>query len=138
MNKTNNKDQSKTELADELKHAYHTISPFIEKHTAVVCPECKKVCCIDKHSRYDSDDMKFMESLCIDISHNTPDREETGPCRFLFSTGCALERWKRPYRCTLFFCTPLLKSLENDDAKLYTAFDDYFQYLVSVREKFLK
>jgi hypothetical protein len=79
MNKTNHKEQSKAELADELKQAYDTVSPFIDKHTAVVCPECKKVCCIDKHSRYDSDDIMFMESLCIDICHNTSGRERPIP-----------------------------------------------------------
>jgi hypothetical protein len=53
-------------------------------------------------------------------------------------TGCSLERWKRPFRCTHFFCDPLLKSLENDNAKLYRSFVEYFQYLLSVRQKLIE
>jgi hypothetical protein len=136
MNKIK-RDNSKIELADEMKHAYDSVSPFIEKHTAVVCPECEKVCCIDKHGRYDKDDIIFVKILGIKIPDNISVRKETDPCRFLKKTGCSLERWKRPYRCTFFFCDPLLKSIENDNAKLYRAFLEYFQYLISARQKFL-
>ncbi len=121
------------ELAHELKDTLITISPFIEKHTAIVCLDCKKVCCADKHGRFGNDDIAFLTALEVDIPHQPIDREETAACRYMTETGCSLQRWMRPYRCTLFFCTPLLKSLEQDDPKLYRAFDDYFQHLISLR-----
>jgi hypothetical protein len=134
----NKKDHSKKELADDLKQAYDIVSPFIEKHTAIVCPLCEKVCCIDKHGRYDEDDLIFIRAIGTGIPDEAQDRKKTDPCRFLNKKGCSLERWKRPYRCTFFFCNPLLKSLENDNAKLYRTFREYFQYLISIRQKLLE
>ncbi len=126
------------ELADELKDAFDAVSPFIEKHTSIVCPECNQVCCIDKHGRCDMNDLVFLSALDAKIPDNLPDREESEPCRFLTDTGCSLERWRRPFRCTFFFCNPLLKSLENDNAKLYRAFVQYFQHMVLIRQKLLE
>jgi hypothetical protein len=127
----------RSELACDLKEAFNTVSPFIEKHTAIVCPECEKVCCADKHGRYDSNDLLFLESLDADIPQYTDERKEDDACRFINETGCSLDRWMRPYRCTFFFCDALLKSLESDNAKLYRAFIDYFQHLVSLRRELL-
>jgi len=137
QNLRNSSVSDRSELARDLKEAFNTVSPFIEKHTAIVCPECEKVCCADKHGRYDSNDLLFLESLEADIPQYTDERKEDDACRFINETGCSLERWMRPYRCTFFFCDALLKSLENDNAKLYRAFLDYFQYLVSLRRELL-
>jgi hypothetical protein len=131
-------DTDKKEIALELREALNTLSPFIEKHTAVVCPECRNLCCADRHGRYDEKDVFFLTQLGADIPAYTDDRGGTGACRFMTETGCSLERWMRPYRCTFFFCTPLLKSLENDSAKLYRAFLDYFQNMVMLRQKLLE
>lgn len=125
------------EMAHELKDAFSAVSPFIEKHTSIVCPECEKVCCIDKHGRYDKNDLVFLRALGIEIPHDPSDLEETELCRFLKEKGCSRQRWERPFRCTHFFCDPLLKSLENDNAKLYRAFIGYLQYLVDVRRRLL-
>jgi hypothetical protein len=141
MNKAtqdNIQSQKKSELADDVKQAFKAVSPFIEKHTAIVCPECRKVCCIDKHGRYDTHDLEFLQALGVKKHHDLPDREESAPCRFLNEKGCSRERWERPFRCTQFFCDVLLKSLENDNAKLYRAFVDYLQHLISVRQRLLE
>lgn len=127
-----------SELADELRQAFKAVSPFIEKHTAIVCPECKKVCCIDKHGRYDKNDLAFIRALGVKKQYDLPDRDESDPCRFLNEKGCSRERWERPFRCTQFFCDALLKSLENDNAKFYRAFVDYLQHLISVRQRLLE
>lgn len=132
------KDKRKIELARELRDAFNAVSPFIEKHTALVCPECNKVCCKDKHGRYDSDDLVFLKALGVDIPHNQHEQNESDPCRYITGQGCSLERWMRPYRCTFFFCDALMKSLENDNAKLYRAFVEYFKHLVSLRQELLE
>lgn len=129
---------SRKELANELREAFNAVSPFIEKHTSIVCPECEKICCKDKHGRHDRDDLKFITALGAEIHLDTAERDESGPCRFMNEKGCALKRWERPFRCTHFFCDPLLKSLENDNAKLYRSFVEYLQYLISVRQRFLE
>lgn len=128
----------KRALAEELKEAFDTVSPFIEKHTAIVCPDCENVCCIDKHGRYDKNDLMFIEALNTDTTNSLPEREETEPCRFLAESGCTRERWMRPFRCTHFFCDPLLKSLESDNAKLYRTFMYFLQHLMAARNKFLE
>jgi hypothetical protein len=125
----------RAELARELKEAFDTVSPFIEKHTAVVCPDCKEVCCADKHGRHDDDDRLFLEALGTDIPECPDEKKGDSACRFMGETGCSLERWMRPYRCTLFFCDALSKSLECDNAKLYRAFLDYFDHLVFLRRE---
>ncbi len=126
------------ELAHELKDAFDAVSPFIEKHTAVVCPECRQVCCRDKHGRPDENDLVFLRALGEEMPDGRTERGESEPCRFLTETGCSLQRWRRPFRCTFFFCAPLLKSLENDNAKLYRAFVQYFQHLVQARRRLLE
>lgn len=130
--------EEKRELAEELKEAFNTLSPFIEKHTAIVCPDCENVCCIDKHGRYDENDLIFMKALNISAANTSAERKATETCRFLAESGCCRERWMRPFRCTHFFCNPLLKSLENDNAKLYRTFTYYLQHLVALRSKFLE
>ncbi len=123
------------DLAHELKETLNTISPFIETHTALVCPECKKVCCADKHGRYSSGDIIYLNALETDIPPQPVDREETASCRYITDTGCSLQRWMRPYRCTLFFCTALMNSIERGDPNIYRAFNGYFQHLISLREQ---
>ena len=127
----------KKEIAYEIKETFDLVSPFIEKHTLLVCPDCEKVCCADKHGRYDGDDLCFLNSLGIEVSQDGPERNEECSCRFITEKGCSLERWMRPFRCTFFFCDGLLKSIEDDNAKLYRAFLGYFQHLVSLRQRLL-
>lgn len=139
MNKEKNiLSEGKMSPARDLENAFGLVSPFIEKHTALVCPECENVCCMDRHGRYDENDLFFLRALGVDIPSDRPDLAEIDPCRSMTATGCALERWMRPYRCTFFFCDALLKSLENDNAKLYRAFLQYFQHLVDMRQKLLE
>ena len=126
------------ELANELKNAFDAVSPFIEKHTSIVCPTCETVCCINKHGNYDNNDRVFIEALGMEVPRYSPDRKDTDPCRFLKEHGCSLERWVRPYRCTFFFCDLLLKSLEGDNAKLFRAFTEFLKHLVSVRQQLLE
>ncbi|MBI4682066.1 MAG: hypothetical protein HY757_03070, partial [Nitrospirae bacterium] len=83
------------------------------------------------------DDLIFLRALGVEVKNNQPDREETGPCRYMNEKGCLLERWERPFRCTQFFCDALLKSLENDNAKLYRAFVEYLKHLIEVRQRLL-
>lgn len=129
---------SAAELAGDLREAFDVVSPFIEKHTAIVCPGCENLCCKDRHGRYDENDLFFLTALGVAVTADQSGPEESGPCRHMGAMGCSLERWMRPFRCTHFFCDALLKSLENDNAKLYRTFVDYLQHLISIRERLLK
>jgi hypothetical protein len=123
------------EIAREMREAFETISPFIDKHTSEVCHACREVCCADRHGIYDRDDRLFLNALGIKIPPDESEDDGEGPCRHITENGCKLERWMRPYRCTFFFCNVLLKSIENDNAKLYRAFISYFNHLVSLRQR---
>ena len=92
----------------EVRDIIETISLCMEPLTAVVCQECISVCCINKHSSYDRSDLIFMTALGRDIPEDNTGIDDSAPCRFLGRNGCILERSTRPYRCTWFFCTPLL------------------------------
>ena len=131
------KDIDNRQLALDLKDAFSMISPSIEKHTSIVCPDCEDLCCKDKHARYDKNDLVFMKAMDIHIPSDTSGLEESDPCRNMTEKGCSLDRWMRPYRCTQFFCTPLLNSMEDDNSKLYRAFMMFFEHMVSSRKLLL-
>jgi len=88
-----------------------TISPLIEAYTSKACPECTSVCCINRHSRFDLSDVIFMSALGKDIPVEDPGIADVAPCRFLGMRGCGRKRSERPYRCTWFFCAPLLEQV---------------------------
>lgn len=128
----------KEKRALELKKEFQAISPFIQRHTSLVCPECEKVCCVNKHGSYDRDDVMFIEALGIRTSVHDTDGEDTEPCRHLAAHGCSLERWRRPFRCTWYFCEPLLESMKSDRGKVYREFISSLQRLVSARRRFIR
>jgi len=120
--------------AFEVKDIIETMSLFIEPLTLVVCPDCISVCCINKHSRYDRSDIIFMTALGNDIPEDKTGTEDTAPCRFLGRNGCILERSSRPYRCTWFFCTPLLDyAIEKSGPSGYRNMMELFQRITEKR-----
>src|SRR5512135_3687068 len=80
------------ELAKEVADAVETLSPFIEQHTSAVCPDCMRVCCVNRHSYHELGDIVYLYSLGErppDYSKDIPDPE---PCQFLGERGCRLRR----------------------------------------------
>ena len=135
--KNNTRAEDMKSLAEDVKAAFIEVSPFIEKHTAIVCPDCENVCCKDKHARHDSDDLLFLNALSAELPSDVPGLEESDPCRNMTDMGCSLERWMRPGRCTTFFCDELLESLQGGDPKLYRAFMIYLKYLADARSELI-
>ncbi|MBI5634192.1 MAG: hypothetical protein HZA15_12030 [Nitrospirae bacterium] len=95
--------------AEEAREMIEAVSPIIECLTSRVCPDCTSVCCINRHSDFDYSDNIFMSALNKEIPEEDPGVAATDPCRFLGRRGCLRERPERPYRCTWFFCSPLLE-----------------------------
>ncbi len=120
-----------------LRNLFESLSSFIQEHTSVVCSSCEKVCCINKHGRHDPEDILFISAIGIELLPYEPDRRDEDPCRFLGSDGCSLERWMRPFRCTWYFCEPLLKSIGEDGGKAHREFVGSLQKLVSIRQKLI-
>jgi hypothetical protein len=121
--------------ARELRCLFDSLTPFIQGHTERVCPVCERVCCIDRHGRYDREDKIFISVLGIQIPAFIHDRKDTDPCRYLTSGGCSIERWQRPFRCTWYFCDALLESMKDDRGKPYRSFVHSLQKLVLIRQQ---
>lgn len=120
--------------AHEAKQLIDKVNPLMETLTASVCPDCMSVCCINRHSRYDRSDVIYMTCLGHDVPEYPPYLAETAPCRFLNSTGCRLERSLRPYRCTWYFCTPLLEhAIATTGPAGYRNFMGLFQQITEKR-----
>ncbi|MBI4685995.1 MAG: hypothetical protein HY755_12490 [Nitrospirae bacterium] len=79
-----------------------------------------------------------MHALSLEDGNGISDRADTDPCRFLLQHGCSLPRYKRPFRCTWFFCERLLASMDKDKPKEYRAFIAAFENLQRLRQKLLK
>ncbi len=99
--------------AQRLKQLLIDSSPLIEEYTSAVCPTCTDVCCKQKHGLYREGDCHYLESLGERIPDRDPARPLEGPCEAMTSHGCIHPRWLRPFRCTWWFCNPLLNALNS-------------------------
>ncbi|HAR45795.1 MAG: hypothetical protein A2X56_10020 [Nitrospirae bacterium GWC2_57_13] len=103
--------------AEKLKRLLIEHSHLIEEYTAVACPDCTDVCCRQKHCLFREKDIVYLTALGKEV----PVRNETlppdGPCQFMGRAGCSLPRWRRPFRCTWYFCEPLLSALHDAPAR---------------------
>jgi hypothetical protein len=106
-------------LALQMKAAYEEVSPLIEAFTAKVCPTCRSVCCIDRHGSHEEADLKFLSASREAAPPEPPLPDDTLPCRHLGAKGCGIERWRRPYRCTWYFCAALLEAMPQADPRGY-------------------
>ncbi len=104
----------------EIREAYEALSPMIESYTSSVCPDCMLVCCIDRHAALDPEDLEFIRLVDSDaIPGEPPLDDDKKPCRYLGDLGCVLQRWRRPHRCTWYFCEPLLERMDQDGSRRY-------------------
>lgn len=113
------------------------VDPFIQKSTQEVCPQCRQVCCINRHSYHTHFDVLCLMALGEEIPHHKSGLGDSEPCQFLSSGGCRLGRSLRPYRCTWYFCTPLLEYIRNEPVREYRTFIACLERLSAERELLL-
>jgi hypothetical protein len=118
----------------EIKGLFESISPFIESHTARVCPFCPKVCCANKHGTPEEEDYLLFSAL--DIEPSPAEGHPDHLCSLLGDKGCSLPRWQRPFRCTWYFCEPLLASMREEGGRNYREFVKNLDELVRKRQEF--
>ena len=109
------------ELSLKVKEKIDEVDPFIQQNTSVVCPECEKVCCINRHAYYNSEDFIYIYALGL-TPHEYKNIDDKEPCQFLSEEGCRLERSLRPSGCNWYFCGSLYDSMEKTP-KEYAEFD---------------
>jgi hypothetical protein len=103
--------------AEKLKLLLIESSPLIEEYTAHVCPGCTDVCCRQKHGLYRERDVRYLHALSVEQPKRDEARPLDGPCEWMGPQGCVSPRWMRPFKCTWYFCEPLLAALNNGPQK---------------------
>jgi hypothetical protein len=119
------------ELAHQIREKIGLIDPFIQAHSSVVCPECRKVCCVNKHAHYECDDLIYIMALGLE-PHECGKREDHEPCHFLDGTGCRLDRTVRPSGCNWYFCDALYDRMEKAPGREYADFDEMLRELADL------
>ena len=100
------------ETARRLKQLLIESSLLVEQYTRQVCPSCIDVCCKQRHGLFTETDRAYITSLAESVPLHDPTRPLDGPCQFLTGTGCSKPRWQRAWKCTWYFCEPLLRTLD--------------------------
>jgi len=126
------------DLAPALEAAYQRLDPLIQEYTAKVCPYCGTICCANKFGFPEFGDVVVFLSLGLDIPKYRLDINYEEICQFIGEKGCVLSRPNRPYRCTWYFCDPLLVQLEIGPAIHYRNFIKDLQELSRARGELLK
>ena len=124
--------------AQEIREAYEALSPMIESYTSSACPDCGQVCCIDRHAALDPADLEFIRLVDSDaIPMEPPLIDDKRPCRYLEDRGCVLQRWRRPYSCTWYFCETLLERMHEDGSRRYRQMLEALQRVGRLRGQML-
>ncbi|HEX8949845.1 MAG TPA: hypothetical protein VF790_12820 [Dissulfurispiraceae bacterium] len=124
--------------AEEAALLIHRGSPFIQEHTASVCPSCVRVCCVNRHSYHETEDIVLLYALGFKVPPYQEGIDDSDPCRFLDERGCAVPRRLRPHRCNWYFCTPLLHHIREAPGREYRAFVAMLAQMTDTRAKMLQ
>uniref|UniRef100_A0A7C4AJ52 Uncharacterized protein n=1 Tax=Thermodesulfovibrio aggregans TaxID=86166 RepID=A0A7C4AJ52_9BACT len=126
-----------TELAQKVKKHILKIDPFIDVYAKKICPFCKNICCLNKNSRYEYDDLIYIMALREIFPLPYRALKEKEPCYLLTENGCMIPRYLRPLRCNWYFCKDLLKEMETAPARAFREFSNTFNEMLDVRQKML-
>ena len=105
------------ETARRLKKLLIECSPLIEEYTRQICPSCTAVCCKQRHGLFTEGDRAYLAALDEEVPPHDPSRPVDGSCQFLGASGCEKPRWQRAWKCTWYFCEPLLRALAEGPQK---------------------
>ncbi len=109
--------ETRAVIAEKLRLLLIDSSWLIEKYTSEACPACVDVCCKQKHGVYQERDILYLHALGAEVPQCDKARPLEGPCQFMGPRGCDKPRWLRPFKCTWYFCEPLLVALNEGPQK---------------------
>jgi hypothetical protein len=95
--------------AEIAKTSLDLIFPVLERHTKVVCPSCRAVCCFHARVAYDFKDLLFIHALDLEPPPHQLRSHGDEHCRYLTEVGCSLPRIIRPFVCNWYYCAPMLE-----------------------------
>lgn len=119
--------------AHRLRELLIESSLLIEGYTARVCPSCEDVCCRQKHGQYLEGDVLYLTALGVAVPAVDASRPPEGPCGFLGPSGCIHPRWLRPWKCTWYFCDPLLQAFDAGPARTARNLSRLLQEMIDLR-----
>lgn len=105
-----------SEQARAIKQLLIECSPLIEEYTVKVCPSCADVCCKQRHGSFTERDRAYVAALEEDVPRHDPAWPPDRVCQFLGPAGCVKPRWQRAWKCTWYYCDPLLDALHSGPA----------------------
>jgi len=126
------------ECSKELISAFAKLDPLIQSYTERVCPYCGTVCCANRFGFPEFADIVDFLAMGLSIPEYDLDVDEKAICQFIGEKGCVLSRPQRPYRCTWYFCDPLLVQIEIGPARHYRNFIKDVQGLSKARGDLLR
>jgi hypothetical protein len=103
--------------AEKLRQLLIDAAPLIEEYTAAVCPDCADLYCRQKHGLYRERDILYLRGSGMPMPPRDGTRPMEGPCEAMGAAGCVQPRWLRPFKCTWYFCEPLLAALNDGPQK---------------------
>jgi len=123
--------ETRTAAARRIQQLLITSSPLIEQYTAAVCPSCREVCCKQRHGMFTENDRAYLSALGAVVPQHDPAWPLDKACQFLGPTGCAKPRWQRAWKCTWFFCDPLLRALDDGPGKQARALTQILEEIIT-------
>ncbi|MEK6743189.1 MAG: hypothetical protein AABZ15_06255 [Nitrospirota bacterium] len=126
---------SRIDAAGMLQQLMIESSPLIEEYTRELCPVCTDVCCRQKHGIYRERDILYLNALGTAIPARDPARPLDGPCEAIGERGCAHPRWLRPFKCTWYFCDPLLEAMNDGPQKKARALSRAMKDMIECYDK---
>lgn len=126
-----------TTLALEIKKHMLELDPFMDAYSKKVCSSCINICCLNKNSRYEYDDLIYI--IALREQFPLPDRnlKEKEPCYLLTEIGCKIPRYIRPLRCNWYLCKDLLREMEAAPARIFREFSNTFSKILQMRQQML-
>ena len=102
------------QLARQTRENLEPLFPILDRLTALVCPGCLNVCCIESRPTFSFRDLVLLHALGLTPPPHQTRRNDHEPCRYLGPAGCRLDRLVRPHICTWWLCRPLRELLRQE------------------------
>jgi len=127
-----------SKLGSRYRQIFDQIDPVIQELTAKSCPYCGVVCCAQKFGLPNSIDLVAFLAMNLKGLIYDFQKEPHSKCQFMGEKGCILPRHKRPFRCTFYFCDPLLIQIDLLPAEEYKKLITGLKNLELIRQEMAK
>lgn len=126
---------SRIETAGKLQQLLIESSPLIEEYTRELCPGCTDVCCRQKHGIYRERDIIYLNTLGTAVPARDPARSPDGPCEALSERGCIHPRQLRPFKCTWYFCDPIILAMQERPQRSTRALTAFMEEMIRLYDE---